>query len=261
MFADRRRTFDEAASIYHDARPQYPAQIIDRLMDLLPPEPQVVEIGPGTGQATEPMLRRGATVRAIEIGPKLALQLARRLGDFVENEQLEVVVADFETAEPHHPAVDAVVCATAFHWISPTEQLIRPRRWLTPKGRLAIIDTMQVASPNDGGYFAAAQSIYERYEQATGGPSYDPRTVTPVIHERMSGDRSCIEVTLDRCRWDQTYDAPAYRALLNTYSGTLAMAEPARTAMVDELVRLVDDMGGTVTRPLVITLATCRFAT
>lgn len=256
---DRRKTFDEAAGIYHEARPRYPEYIFDRLVELLPPRPLVIEIGPGTGQATEPMLRRGARVRAIEIGPRLAVQLAQRLGGFLETEQLEVIVADYESIEPDAPVADVVLCATAYHWISPAEQLTRPRRWLAPMGHLAVIDTMQVASPNDGGYFAAAQTIYERYGQATGQPSEDPDTVTPGIYERMTSDPSCVDVRLDRCRWDQTYDASSYRALLNTYSGTLAMTEPSRSAMVGELVQLVEGMGGTVTRPLVITLATCRF--
>jgi len=257
---DRRRTFDEAAKSYDAARPRYPEYIFDRLTELLPPEPQIIEIGPGTGQATEPMLRRGAKVRAIEIGPKLAVELAQRLGDFLATEQLEIVIADYEGLEPDGRIADAVLCATAYHWISPGEQLTRPRRWLVPTGRLAIIDTMQVASPVDGGYFNAVQPIYQRFGQATGAPGHEPETVRPGIHRRMVSDEACIDVTLDRCRWDQTYSASSYRALLNTYSGTLAMAEPMRTEMVDELVHVVDEMGGEVTRPLVITLATCRFA-
>lgn len=257
--SDRRRTFDEAATIYHDARPEYPEAIFDRLMGLVPSHPRVIEVGPGTGQATEPLLQRGATIRAIEIGPRLAEQLVHRLDGFVEPDKLEVIVGDFEDVEPDGWMADAVVSATAYHWISPAEQLARPRRWLTPTGRLAVIDTMQVESAVDGGYFEQSQPIYASYAQGTGGASQLPETVRPVIHDRMTNDPSCTDVTLDRYRWDQTYTSQAYRALLNTYSGTLAMPEPARTALVDDLVELVDDLGGTLTRPLVITLATCRF--
>ena len=229
-------------------------------MELLPPEPQLVEVGPGTGHATQLLLERGARVKAIEIGPKLGVALAQRLGNFLESGQLEVIIADYEGLEPESRMADAVVCATAYHWISPAEQLTRPRRWLVPEGRLAIIDTMQVQSDADGGYFEAAQPIYERFGHASGATGQEAETVRPAIHDRMVSDETCTDVTLDRCPWDQTYDASSYRDLLNTYSGTLAMAEPARTEMVDELIQLVEDMGGEVTRPLVITLATCRFA-
>lgn len=257
---DRRRTFDESASFYHDARPSYPDEIFERLTALLPTNPQILEVGPGTGQATEPLLMRGARIRAIEIGPKLAVELAQRLNDYVMSTQLEIVVADYEKMEPDASAFDALVCATAYHWISAAEQLRRPPRWLVPTGRLAIIDTMQVESSVDTGYFAAAQPIYERYGEASNSPLNDPATVVPPMHDRMVRHPACVDITIDRVRWDQTYDAASYRALLNTYSGTLAMAEPMRTEMVDELVELVDESGGQVTRPLVITLATCRFA-
>lgn len=256
---ERRRTFDTAASTYHAARPQYPEALFDRLMELVPSTPRVVEIGPGTGQATEPMLRRGAKVRAIEIGERLAAELASRLAADIEAGRLTVEVADFETVEPDARGADVVLCATAYHWISAGEQLTRPQRWLDAAGRLAVIDTMQVASDVDGGYFDAVNPIYERFGQASGGPSHQPGTVTSPIHDRMVADATYAKVTIDRYRWDQTYTATTYRALLNSYSGVLAMHQPARTEMVDQLVQLVDDMGGQLTRPLVITLATCQF--
>lgn len=259
LAGDRRLTFDRSASIYHDARPAYPDRLFDRLFELLPPAPSIVEVGPGSGHGTAPLLDRGATVRAIEIGPALANELHGRLGRFVDAGQLDIVVGDFETIEPTTPPADAVVSATAYHWIARDQQLTLPRRWLSPAGRLAIIDTMQVSSPADGGYFDAAQAIYERYGQASGNPKLGRDTVVPPMYERMVTSDLCVEVTLDRCSWDQTYSAAAYRNLLNTYSGTLAMAEPEQSQMVDELVALVDDMGGELVRPLVITLATCTF--
>lgn len=255
---DLRLTFDQTAATYHEARPHYPEALFDRLMELLRPAPAVIEVGPGTGQATEPLLQRGATVCAIEIGAQLAAALGQRLARFVGN-QLDIVVSDFEQHDPVAASVDAVVCATAYHWISPAEQLARPRRWLRSDGRLAIIDTMQVESPVDGGYFDAAQSIYADHGQSTGSILATPDSVIPFMYRRMTDDAACVDVTLDRYRWDQTYTADGYRALLNTYSGTIALPEPDRTAMVDALIELVHDMGGEVTRPLVITLATCRF--
>lgn len=256
---DLRLTFDRSVAIYHDARPAYPGPIFDRLIELLPSPPSIVEVGPGSGHGTAPLLERGATVQAVEIGPELASDLHRRLERFVDAGQLEVVVDDFEAIEPPPQRFDAVVSVTAYHWISREQQLTLPRRWLAPAGRLAVVDTMQVSSPADGGYFDEAQAIYIRYGQASGNPKHDPDTVVPPIYEKMSVNDACVDVTLDRCGWNQTYSAAEYRRLLNTYSGTLAMNEPERSRMVDELVALVDELGGVLTRPLVITLATCAF--
>ena len=57
----RRSSFDRAADIYHLIRPGYPAELFEELFALLPPKPRMLEVGPGTGQATRDLLARGAT--------------------------------------------------------------------------------------------------------------------------------------------------------------------------------------------------------
>lgn len=58
---------------------------------------------------------------------------------------------------------------------------------------------------------------------------------------------------------DQTYTADQYRSLLMAYGGTLMMQPSERDTMVGDLVRLVEERGGEVTRPLVVALSTCQF--
>ncbi len=256
---DLRRTFDQSSGIYHAARPRYPAVLFDRLFELLPEEPCVLEVGPGTGVATDPMLERSAEVRAIELGPSLAACLSARLAEPVAAGQLQVEVGDFEAVAIEPSSVDAVVSATAYHWITRAQQLHRPAQWLRPQGRLAVIDTIQVASDVDAGFFEAARPIYARFGQEGRGSTPSPEAAVPDIHARMEDDHRCRDLTLDRYRWDQTYSAEAYEKLLLTFSGPLSMAVDQRTAMVKELGALVAYMGGSVVRPLVMTLATCRF--
>ena len=72
--------FDAVPEIYDRIRPRYPSALYDELFALLPPEPRIVEVGPGTGQATADLLKRGAEVTAVEIGHDLASFLVRKLG-------------------------------------------------------------------------------------------------------------------------------------------------------------------------------------
>ena len=70
--------------------------------------------------------------------------------------------------------------ATAYQWIAPTAQLDRPAELLKPGALVAIVDLIQVDSPTDHGFFAAAQPIYERYlssasSSARIGPRSEPR--------------------------------------------------------------------------------------
>lgn len=257
--ADPRRSFDQSAPIYHRARPTYPDALFDLLFDLLPEAPRILEVGPGTGLATEPMLDRGASIRAVELGPNLASVLAERLAHSVADGHLVVEVGEFEQVDIEPGTVDAVVSATAYHWIASHEQLARPRRWLRPDGRLAVIDTIQVAADVDQGFFGAASPIFERFGQGRAGTVPLPDDAVPAIHTRMVADPYCRDLTLDRFRWDQTYSAADYGRLLLTFSGPLTMPIDERRRLVDELIELVEQRGGSVVRPLVMTLATCRF--
>ncbi|HET8788172.1 MAG TPA: rRNA adenine N-6-methyltransferase family protein, partial [Actinomycetes bacterium] len=76
MTQDRERlrsTFDQVADLYDRVRPGYPAALFDDLAELagVGPGARVLEIGPGTGQATVPLAERGCRVVAVELGAGL----------------------------------------------------------------------------------------------------------------------------------------------------------------------------------------------
>ena len=76
---EARRSFDGVAEVYERIRPSYPPAMFDDLFAVLPPDPEVLEVGPGPGKATRDLLRRGAQVHAVEIGPALAETLSATL--------------------------------------------------------------------------------------------------------------------------------------------------------------------------------------
>ena len=50
--ADIRLSFNEVPDVYDEVRPSHPAELYATLFAMLPPHPSIVEVGPGTGQAT-----------------------------------------------------------------------------------------------------------------------------------------------------------------------------------------------------------------
>ena len=249
---DIRLSFNEVADIYDEVRPSYPEGLFDVLFQKLPSQPEIVEVGPGTGQATKDLLARGASVLAIEIGPATAAKLRSNL----PSDRLSVRVGDFEVMEIAAEEADAVFSATAYHWTSRRAQTGRPAAILRPGGIVAIVDLIQVDSPEDAGFFAAAQPIYERHGQGHAGPSSPTREgVDPKIRAVLEADPrfDCIEV--HRFDWDQTYSASEYRNLMLSYSGTQMMEQSDRVGLLDEMESFIrSDFGGVVTRPLVATL-------
>jgi SAM-dependent methyltransferase len=251
---DPRLSFNGEVAVYDEIRPAYPAELFDALFALLPPEPRIVEIGPGTGQATKDLLARGAVIDAIEIGPAMGAALRSNL----PSDRLHVRVGDFEDIDVAAQSADAVFSACAYHWIGPRAQLDRPATILRPGGIVAIFDLIQVSAPEDRGFFAAAQPIYERYGQRHSGPPAPTRSdAEPAIRVALAGDPRFGDVTLRHHDWDQTYSAAGYRKLMLSYSGTQMMEEKARAGLLDDIESFVDErFAGYVTRPLVVTLTT-----
>ena len=129
------KQFDRIADDY-DARPRYPEWVFDTLAKRcgLGPGASVLEVGPGTGQATLPMLERGARITAVEPGAALACRLAER----ATGRDVTVVVSRFEDVEVHEATFDLVASATAFHWVDVSIGLHKAARALHDGGWLAL---------------------------------------------------------------------------------------------------------------------------
>jgi SAM-dependent methyltransferase len=254
--ADIRLSFNEVPDVYDEVRPSYPAELYATLFAMLPPHPSIVEVGPGTGQATRDLLAGGASVHAVEIGPAMAAKLRSNL----PTDRLRVTVGDFEQVEIAPASVAAVFSATAYHWISPRAQTGRPARLLRPGGVLAIVDLIQVTSPEDDGFFRAAQPIYQKYGQGHEGPPAPTRnTVDPPIRELLEADDRFDSLEVRMWDWDQSYSAADYRKLMLSYSVTQMMTPTDRLGLLNDIEVLIGQhFDGHIIRPLVATLTTAR---
>jgi SAM-dependent methyltransferase len=257
--SDIRLSFDRVASMYHEIRPHYPAELFDVLFSWLPDRPKIVEVGPGTGQATGDLLAHGAPVTAVELGP----QLAERLRQEIASPDLNVVVADFEEVELEPGAFDCVFSASAYHWISPQGQRDRPAELLHAGGVLAIVELVQVQSAIDRGFFDAVQPIYQKYGEG-GAREVTPsrEAATARIYASLQNDPRFTDLAAYHFDWDQTYTSAQYRKLMTSYSGTQMMEPARRQGLLDDIEQFItSQFGGQVTRPLVIILVLARLIT
>lgn len=254
---DVKLAFDNAAAVYDAARPSYPPELFDELFGLLPPKPHIVEVGPGTGKATKDLLARGAAVHAVEIASGMAARLRANL----PSERLRISVGDFESMDIESGA-DAVFSATAYHWISRPAQTDRPAGILRPNGLVAIVELIQVESPDDLGFFAAVQPVNDRFAQGHTGPPAPRRdTVDPALRAVLEADSRFGSIAIRKWDWNQTYTARGYVNLMLSFSGTQMMDEESRRGLLHDMEAfIIKEFGGHVTRPLVVTLTTAVLA-
>ena len=127
--------FARGADVYAASRPGYPAEATDWLRDRLgvTPGSRVVECGAGTGKFTALLARTGADVIAADPVPEMLDRLRAALPG------IRTEVAPAQALPLADGSVDAVVCATAFHWFATTDTLAEFRRVLRPGGALGLI--------------------------------------------------------------------------------------------------------------------------
>jgi len=165
----------------------------------------------------------------------LADEARRRLAAYPD---VEVVTGSFETWPPGDRSCDLVYAATAWHWIDPEVRYRRAHEVLRPGGRLAFWRADHVVPIGGDPFFAGIQEVYD--EIGEGLPA-DHAYVAPggLPEQRDDIEASGLfEVTEVRhFDWETTYDADGYLALLDTFSGHIAMEAAARRHLYGEIRR------------------------
>lgn len=239
---DRERlaaTFDQAAALYQRARPDYPAELFDDLVAAagLAAGDRLLEIGCATGKATLPLARRGFAITCMEPGPHLAAAARRNLAGL----DVDISEARFEDWRPGPAGRYALVfAATAWDWVDPARRYALAWQALRPGGHLAFWNATHVF-PDDGDpFFAEIQDVYNEIGEGLPAGATWPRPGE--LPDRTAEIEASGRFTVTRVRqfdWERRYDADGYIALLNTFSGHIAMEDWQRERLYGEIrVRL-----------------------
>jgi SAM-dependent methyltransferase len=234
MSEELRRTFDSAADLYDAARPSYPEQLFEDLVDLagLERRARLLEVGCGTGQATRALLERGFTVVCVEMGPRLAERARGNLAGL----PVEIHVAPFEAWEGEPGAFDLVFAATAWRWIDPAARYRQAHRFLAPGGHLAFWSALHAIPAGFDPFFAEIQAVYDAIGESRDGewPPPPPEEV-PDHAAEIEASGLFEDIQVRRYVWEKSYTSDAYIALLNTFSGHIAMEAEKRQHLYREI--------------------------
>ena len=244
-----RTTFNAASARYHQARPEYPAELYDELVRLarLRPGDRLLEVGCATGKATIPLARRGFQITCVELGADLAAEARRNLAGFP---RVNISDGAFETRGPPQAGFALVFAATAWHWIDPAVRYRRAWELLREGGHLAFWSATHAFPAGGDRFFRDLQEIYDEI-----GEGLPPGAQFPAAAE-LPDERAEIEATglftdtqIRRFGWEIEYTADEYIRLLDTFSGHIAMAQWQRDRLYGEIRRrLAERPGGRLRR-------------
>ena len=236
--------FDEDPERYDRARPGYPVDLLQDLASLggIGRGTRILEIGPGTGQATEALVSAGAQVVGVEPGAGLGRLLARKFDTAVE-----VVTSRFEAWPLPEQPFDLVTAFTSWHWLDQSVRGPKAAAALRPGGLLATITTFHILG-GTAGFFADAQACYEKWDPATEpGIQLEPADAIPVGMDEIDTSELFQPAIRRRYQQEITYSTAEYLDVLNTYSGHRALSAERREGLLGCLADLADHKyGGTI---------------
>lgn len=222
-------TFNTAAVLYEDIRPGYPEELIQDIVELsgMNDHSRILEVGCGTGKATQSFAERGYEMVCLDIGVDLIAVAREKLSGFPNVSFVEQAFEKWES----DGKFDLVISATAFHWVDPRVRYLRASEVLGAKGCLAVFSNQHVRK--DEGFFVETQSLYERY--------YLPLTVDRPTHATSFPGVGTFEDPIKRVYpWSQTYSSKQYVKLLSTYSDHIALPDENRNLLFEGIVNLIE---------------------
>ncbi len=255
----RRTLFDTVADEYDAARPSYPREMVDDIVagSRIPEGGRILEIGPGTGQATRLFAERRYRILGLELGANLAAKARSNLRDF-PNAIIQNVA--FEEWEVEEGAFDLVISGSAFHWIPAELGYARCRAALKPAGSLALF--WNTDPRPEGTVYAAIRAAHERLapDLSKPGPDETPEAAREK-RERGIADSGCFSPPMVLTYpWSRRYDADEYVRLYNTYSTHIALPPEQNQALCSAIREAIAENGGYIDRQYLTTLYLARRA-
>lgn len=159
---DFRKVFDKIPKEFDEWRTRYCDELFADVIEYskLDYSKTVLEIGPGTGQATEPILKTGCSYLAIELGENLVEYTKKKFSLY---DNFKIVNDDFETYDFGHNKFDLVYSAATIQWIP--EKIGFPKVYdiLKSNGTFAMMLTRTDEKSANEALYLKIEKVYAEY--------------------------------------------------------------------------------------------------
>ncbi|MGE5156340.1 MAG: alpha/beta fold hydrolase, partial [Betaproteobacteria bacterium] len=241
--------FGAYALSYDDVRMEYPDILVDEALAYAGNPASAVEIGAGTGKASEAFAARGVRLTCVEPDHAMAAVLRKR---FHDRPQVTVVERTFEEWTPPDGGVPLLCFALSWHWADPVSRTTLAAAALCPGGTLALLDHEHAFADRD--LQRALDAVYDDVApQLRALPDKVGDLPTDLKRAELMGSGLFTDLHSTRVAHDHPYPTPRYIELLRTFSPHIALAPARREALHARIAAVVDSFGGVVMVRLVTT--------
>ncbi len=219
---DERTVFDTIPEQFDRWRPRYTPELFSFLVSRcsLGAGIRCLEIGPGTGQATDFALDAGCDCTVIELGANFAERLRRKYGG---RPNFKLINGDFELHPFAGGSFDFVYSAATIQWIDPKIAFSKSFDILKPGGHLALFLLHGDYQTPNPALYADVQKVYDEHYR-TDAP-YKQRF--PYLDAPKYGFESEERFSFPSSR---RYTADEYVEYLHTHSDHIMLREDCKKA-------------------------------
>lgn len=234
-----RMIFDTIPEAFDRWRPRYcPEAFADIIASAhLSPEASALEIGPGTGQATEPILKTGCRYLGVELGAHLAALMREKFRDYGN---FHLVNGDFVTHDFSSERFDLILSAATIQWIDEDIAFLRSFHLLKSGGVLAMMRTLTDYRSANEALYGEIQAVYDRF--------FHPETP----YDRKFNYASASNYGFVRCERREypacrTLTADEYVQYIHTHCDHLTLKSPDRERFFQGIRGAILNAGGQIT--------------
>ena len=241
---DKRTVFDSIPDEFERWRPRYCDELFTDLIEYtqLGTGKTALEIGPGTGQATEPTLKTGCDYLAIELGTNFVGFMKNRFGGY---DNFDIVHADFETYDFGNRRFDLVYSAAAIQWIPEKIAYTRAYELLKPGGTLAMFFMATDTQPG-GGYTEA--SLYAKIQTAYAEHFHPESPYTCNLDYNACESYGFVGLERREYPRQRVFTADEYISMISTHSDHITLKEPHRSLCFNGIRQAILDVGDRIVR-------------
>ena len=231
-----RLSFDTIPEQFEKWRPHYSRELFGLLIAKasIGKDKKVLEIGPGTGQATDPILETGCDYTAIELGSNLSDFLRKK---YKGAENYSLINDDFITHDFGSEKYDMIYSAAAIQWLPEDTAFSKTFELLKSGGILAMMFLRMDHQSQQPEMYADIQKVYDEYfkpksESSNGRFGYD---------NAVNYGYTALETHIFHGKREFTADE--YVQYIGTHSDHIALEEPYRSPFFNGIKKAITEHG------------------